>query len=113
MHGGFLRRGGAAVDADVVGKVIRTRISWIDVEGDKPACTHIADLIVDGLTVAVGAITNPVAIPLVGHVGHLTGQSARKTFMGARFPRGQSPRSQFAGAFRRRVTFVEVDARLF
>ncbi|OMC51541.1 hypothetical protein A5747_23055 [Mycobacterium sp. IS-836] len=99
MHGGFLSRGSAAVNADVVGKVIRTWIRRVDVEGDEPTCALVADLIVDSLTIAVGGITDSVAIPLVGHVGHLTGKSARQTFVGACFPRGETPRLQFTRAF--------------
>ncbi|OBA72576.1 hypothetical protein A5641_07870 [Mycobacterium sp. 1554424.7] len=101
MYGCFLSRGGATVNADVVGKVIRTGIRRVDVECDKAPCAHIADLIVDWLTIAVGAITDSVAIPLIGHVGHFTGQSARKTFMGPRFSCGKTPGPQFTRAFRR------------
>src|SRR6202012_3378738 len=101
MHGGFLSRGSAAVNADVMGKVIRTWIRRVDVESDEPTCAHIAaDLIVDSLAIGVGAITDAVAIPLIGDVGHLTGQSARQTFMGTRFPRRETPRQQFTRAFR-------------
>src|SRR5689334_749283 len=100
MHGGFLSGGSAAVDADVVGKVIRSRIRRVDVERDQPACAHVANLIVDWLTIAISAITDSVAIPLIRHVGYLTGQSARQTFMGPRFPRRETPRPQFTWAFR-------------
>src|SRR4051812_9822410 len=100
MPGGFRARGGAAVNAEVMGTVIRAWISSVEVERNEPACAHVADLIVDPLTIAVGAIPDSVAIPLIGHVGHLTGQSARETFMGPRFPRGETPRPQFARAFR-------------
>ncbi|CNJ40108.1 Uncharacterised protein [Mycobacterium tuberculosis] len=100
MHGGFLSGGGAAVDADIVGKVVRSWIRGVEVEGDEPTCPHLADLIVDSLAITVGAITDSVAIPLIGHVGHLTGQSARQTFMGTRFPGGETPGPQFTRAFR-------------
>jgi hypothetical protein len=113
MHGGFLGRGCAAVNADVVRTLIRTWIRRVEGEGDEPTCAHVADLIVDELTIAVGAVTDSVAIPLIGHIGHLTGQPARQTFMGPRFPIGETPCPQFTRAFRGRVAFVEVDASLF
>jgi len=47
MHGGFLSRGGTAVNADVVGAVIRTWIRRVQGEGDEPTRAHVADLIVD------------------------------------------------------------------
>jgi hypothetical protein len=100
MHGRFLRRGGAAVDPYVVGAVIGSGICGIGPEGDEPTCASVADLIVDKLAIAVGAVTDPVAIPPVGHVGHLTGQPARQTFMGARFTGGQPPGPQFSRTFR-------------
>ena len=43
-------------------------------EGDGQTCAAVADLIVDGLAIAVGAVTDSVTIPMVGHVGQLTGQ---------------------------------------
>src|SRR5258708_39713667 len=92
MHGRFLSRGSAAVDPHIVGAVIGSGICGVDAEGDEPTRTAVADLIVDRLAVAVGAVADPVAIPPVGHVGHLTGQPARQTFMGARFTGGHRPR---------------------
>ena len=47
MHGGFLSRGSAAVNTDVVGTVIRTWIRRVQGEGDEPTRAHVADLIVD------------------------------------------------------------------
>jgi hypothetical protein len=83
-----------------VSAVIGSGICGVDAERDEPTCTAVADLIVDGLAIAVGDVTDPVAIPSVGHVGHLTGQPTRQTFMGARFTDGQPPVPQFSRAFR-------------
>jgi hypothetical protein len=100
MHGRFLSRRRAAVDPHIVGAVIGSGICGVDAEGDEPTCTAVTDLIVDGLAIAVGAVTDPVAIPPVGHVGYLTGQPARQTFMSARFTDRQPPDPQFSRAFR-------------
>lgn len=67
------------------GAVIGSGISGIEADGDEPSCTAVADLIVDRLAIAIGAVADRVTIPPVAHVRHLAGQAARQTFMGARF----------------------------
>jgi hypothetical protein len=68
-----------------VGAVIGSGISGVDAEPDEPTCTAVADLIVDELAIAVGAVTHPAAIPPVAHLRHLTDQTARQTLTSARF----------------------------
>src|SRR4051794_19692588 len=48
MHGRFLSRGSAAVDPHIVGAVIGSGICGVDAQRDKPTCTAVANLVVDG-----------------------------------------------------------------
>lgn len=59
MHGRFLGRSSAAVDPHIVGAVIGGGICRVYAEGDEPTCAAAADLIVGGLAIAVGAVTDP------------------------------------------------------
>src|SRR3954451_14690278 len=113
MHRRFLSRRGSAVDPDIVGAVIGCGICRVNAEGDQPTSTGVTNLIVDRLSVAVGDVTDSVAIPPVSHVGYLTGQSACQTFVAARFTGGQPPGPEFTRALRRRIALIEVDAGLF
>ncbi|OLS99026.1 hypothetical protein BJF90_39890 [Pseudonocardia sp. CNS-004] len=105
VHRGLLRRRRATVDPGVervqLGVVVERAV-----RGDQAAGAHVADLVVEQLTVGVGRVAEIVS-PAVVAVGELTGQPPVERLAVGRLTGGGAPPGARPRLLRRRPAFVE------